>query len=407
MPQEFKLKNKQGPDRVCYGCRDGCVKRKNEFYLTKGLVEPASKKVLVIDNICHLFPCEWTDPSSVFSCFKCLNPLDSHRHNCRICGDVYCSDCTVKMNIPPQFEKKAKSGPARVCHDCRYKIFGKAVLEQEPLTEARAAVLTKATKPAPPVAVTSSSVASSVATSPVFGSPAGDVVLRIKFAGEAPIANFSMPSEATLAMVHARLSSLITVGNFFYMLRGKPIFPEHYDLFLVKHLEDLTLSRGTIEEWYVTRIPAKLFPSPKQSFSVGTSAAIQSSTVPAVSSVSVAAATSFEAANDVKDALGMLADALIKKATKETAGAAAAETVSKVEEPITEKQKPTSAIKPKPVVVATARTLYDFSAMDHTHLSFSASIIINVLKHDNPQWWFGELNGARGWFPASYVELIK
>jgi hypothetical protein len=36
LPQEFKLKNKPGPDRVCYTCRDQCVERRQTFMAARG-----------------------------------------------------------------------------------------------------------------------------------------------------------------------------------------------------------------------------------------------------------------------------------------------------------------------------------------------------------------------------------
>jgi hypothetical protein len=49
---------------------------------------------------------------------------------------MYCSECSVKMQVPAGFEKKAKQGPSRVCHECRYKLADGAILVDLPYDEA-------------------------------------------------------------------------------------------------------------------------------------------------------------------------------------------------------------------------------------------------------------------------------
>ena len=381
VPQEFKLKNKQGPDRVCYNCRDGCLRRKTEFYLTKGLVEPPNKKCVLIDNVYHLYPCDWVDPSTVISCNKCLSALDSHRHNCRICGDIYCGDCTTKMNIPAAFEKKAKSGPARVCHECRFKIFGKAVLESEPLTDAKLASITKTIEVKPPV------VPRNTVSAPVAPAKTADSYVRLGFFGENPIASFTMAPDHTLAMVHAKLSNIITTSDYFYQVRGRPVFPEHYDIFTVKDLEDVLLVKGTIEESLNIRNAPPKFNSVINNRASPTN---RMSNVPAVSSVNINPNAHNDALADAKQAINNVAEALIKKTVITSSDVSLSPVASPVAPSIRQ-----------------GRSLYEFQAMDHTHLTFGANVVINILKSDNNQWWFGELNGARGWFPASYLEVIQ
>lgn len=54
------------------------------------------------------------------------------------------------------------------------------------------------------------------------------------------------------------------------------------------------------------------------------------------------------------------------------------------------------------------RALYEFVARNGDELSFQPGDIINVPLEQNaePGWLAGELRGATGWFPESYVELI-
>jgi len=62
---------------------------------------------------------------------------------------------------------------------------------------------------------------------------------------------------------------------------------------------------------------------------------------------------------------------------------------------------------PPPAVygVATCVALYDFAGEQAEDLSFYARDIITILKEDDGSGWLtGELNGAQGIFPASYIQ---
>ncbi|XP_062891102.1 intersectin-2b isoform X2 [Mobula hypostoma] len=53
-----------------------------------------------------------------------------------------------------------------------------------------------------------------------------------------------------------------------------------------------------------------------------------------------------------------------------------------------------------------ALALCSWTAKKENHLNFSKDDVIDVLeKQDN--WWFGEVHGAKGWFPRSYVKVIS
>ena len=53
-----------------------------------------------------------------------------------------------------------------------------------------------------------------------------------------------------------------------------------------------------------------------------------------------------------------------------------------------------------------AQALYPWRAKKDNHLNFNKNEIITVLEQQD-MWWFGEVQGQRGWFPKSYVKLIS
>ncbi|XP_036015687.1 intersectin-1 isoform X11 [Mus musculus] len=53
-----------------------------------------------------------------------------------------------------------------------------------------------------------------------------------------------------------------------------------------------------------------------------------------------------------------------------------------------------------------AQALYPWRAKKDNHLNFNKSDVITVLEQQD-MWWFGEVQGQKGWFPKSYVKLIS
>ncbi|XP_066517211.1 intersectin-1 isoform X4 [Hoplias malabaricus] len=53
-----------------------------------------------------------------------------------------------------------------------------------------------------------------------------------------------------------------------------------------------------------------------------------------------------------------------------------------------------------------AQALYPWRAKKDNHLNFNKNDVITVLEQQD-MWWFGEVQGQRGWFPKSYVKLIS
>ncbi|XP_067840599.1 intersectin-2-like isoform X2 [Heptranchias perlo] len=52
-----------------------------------------------------------------------------------------------------------------------------------------------------------------------------------------------------------------------------------------------------------------------------------------------------------------------------------------------------------------ALALCSWTAKKENHLNFSKDDVIDVLEQQD-NWWFGEVHGAKGWFPRSYVKVI-
>uniref|UniRef100_A0A8C7KN16 Intersectin 2b n=1 Tax=Oncorhynchus kisutch TaxID=8019 RepID=A0A8C7KN16_ONCKI len=52
-----------------------------------------------------------------------------------------------------------------------------------------------------------------------------------------------------------------------------------------------------------------------------------------------------------------------------------------------------------------AQALCSWTAKTESHLNFSKDDVIWVLEQQD-SWWLGELNGAQGWFPKTYVTLL-
>ena len=45
--------------------------------------------------------------------------------------------------------------------------------------------------------------------------------------------------------------------------------------------------------------------------------------------------------------------------------------------------------------------------MEHDELGFKVGDVIRVLDMRNVDWWWGELDSAQGWFPATFVRVRK
>merc|ERR1711879_119110 len=52
-----------------------------------------------------------------------------------------------------------------------------------------------------------------------------------------------------------------------------------------------------------------------------------------------------------------------------------------------------------------AKALFPFQGQDNTEISFQPGQIVTVISQSG-DWWVGEINGARGYFPSNYVQLM-
>ncbi len=57
-------------------------------------------------------------------------------------------------------------------------------------------------------------------------------------------------------------------------------------------------------------------------------------------------------------------------------------------------------------MLAQAVAIFPWTARKDSHLSFEKGAIITLRKQGD-SWWAGELNGKVGWFPKSYVKVIR
>jgi hypothetical protein len=106
--ERFHRKKEDGPLRVCFQCKD---------MLLLGEKSKESKK--------EIAPPVWEVTDAYSHCFMCHT--NRHQHNCRACGELFCSNCTTKRkDVPEYFDRKAKTGGLRVCDRCRFDIIGGA-----------------------------------------------------------------------------------------------------------------------------------------------------------------------------------------------------------------------------------------------------------------------------------------
>ncbi|PGH02016.1 hypothetical protein AJ79_07754 [Helicocarpus griseus UAMH5409] len=61
-------------------------------------------------------------------------------------------------------------------------------------------------------------------------------------------------------------------------------------------------------------------------------------------------------------------------------------------------------LDPQPALYV--RALYDYTADDHTSLSFRQGDIIQVLNQLETGWWDGVMGDVRGWFPSNYCAVV-
>ncbi|ORX52679.1 SH3-domain-containing protein [Hesseltinella vesiculosa] len=62
---------------------------------------------------------------------------------------------------------------------------------------------------------------------------------------------------------------------------------------------------------------------------------------------------------------------------------------------------------PNVAILCRVRAIYTFESTDKSSLDFIQGETIDVLTKLPSGWWDGICNGARGWFPSNYVQVIE
>lgn len=55
--------------------------------------------------------------------------------------------------------------------------------------------------------------------------------------------------------------------------------------------------------------------------------------------------------------------------------------------------------------VVVVEALWDHVTMDNEELGFKVGDVIRVTDFGNEDWWWGQLDGREGWFPATFVRV--
>ncbi len=88
---------------------------------------------LIYGYVSHLKVPVWIKADSIQNCSACKQKMStSDKHNCRLCGQVFCQQCTGKYHLPINFNinVEKKSGTCRVCYGCKEEHFQKRLKEQ-------------------------------------------------------------------------------------------------------------------------------------------------------------------------------------------------------------------------------------------------------------------------------------
>lgn len=284
VPLIFRIKNKDGPARVCMSCVEGCMAEKarasapavnplsvsklTQSSLASTQVSASLQSMVKVVEIAP--PASWEEESAFVACPKCA-AKKCKTHNCRVCGLLFCSDCTSKMEIPAVFErKKGKTGPSRVCDACRYRIVGGAKLVDKlsPAAAAAAAAAapsaaatspkTGARPPPPPPGALAGSSSSASASSPSSPSAAGApprvseapvstvVHATVKREGDGSlVCQLSIPSpDTSLSTIDTLLKKMAPQGEAYsFVFRGAPIPEAFHAVFCARHLGSTLLIR--------------------------------------------------------------------------------------------------------------------------------------------------------------------
>eukprot|EP01083_Nonionella_stella_P043955 118563_1 len=98
----------------------------NDFHCLD-IINPDTESIGPNAQVMHP-PTEWAKIYLKTPCFACDKRKNGYR--CRLCGEMFCSDCSTKTDeVPTIFRKKKGKDSVRVCIDCRYKVRSGVRLE--------------------------------------------------------------------------------------------------------------------------------------------------------------------------------------------------------------------------------------------------------------------------------------
>lgn len=145
LPEKFLKNTQKNISRVCFTCRNECYRLQfryvfgedsswNEAILDgldqekKTFIEGLPRRKLMVrsfdSDTVYVHPCGWRVDKHYECCFLCDGKFKRKNYNCRLCGELFCIECTTKVTgIPFQFDKKGKIGAYRVCNECRYHLY--------------------------------------------------------------------------------------------------------------------------------------------------------------------------------------------------------------------------------------------------------------------------------------------
>ncbi|XXQ38399.1 FYVE-type domain-containing protein [Plasmodiophora brassicae] len=131
LPGRFEKKRSHANDlcRVCFGCRDACVKYWAEERPIPPSMVRCGYRQTIVDGRVHIHPPVIRSQFDYPQCLSC-GRLHRKRHSCRLCGECFCNECSIKIDhVPAAFQIKFKTGPVRVCLPCRYRLKRGAILD--------------------------------------------------------------------------------------------------------------------------------------------------------------------------------------------------------------------------------------------------------------------------------------
>eukprot|EP01083_Nonionella_stella_P268448 907497_1 len=106
----------------------------NDFHCLD-IINPDTESIGPNAQVMHP-PTEWAKIALKGPCFAC--DKRKNEHHCRLCGEMFCSDCSTKTDeVPTIFRKKKGKASVRVCTECRFKVRSGVRLETV-LTPAKA-----------------------------------------------------------------------------------------------------------------------------------------------------------------------------------------------------------------------------------------------------------------------------